>query len=275
MTRKTIISLISEIENFNYSNFSNSDYRFLLTKMGELLQDNIKVYIPSYDTKDIRLFRCRANQDDTMFANARNLWHPPEESTPTGRLNFEKNPILYTAHNAATAMIEINAHHHEFITSVEYKIKSDTLNILEFSLNLVTNSQREPIDEISKLIMKFLSREAKKIVPKGQEYKYCPTIIFAKSVSKNDNFDAFAYESVATRNKGLNFAVKSNFAENYLTPVEFRYLRVSEKINQNNFFVQCLSKTVNEEYNLDSELEWIDVNDCKGHKIDSDEFTYH
>jgi len=266
---------ISEIECFNYDNFTNDKYRYILKKMGELIRDEINLILPNYSTNNLKIYRCRSNNTNELFNNARNLWHPPKEKTPTGRLNFEKKPILYTAHNAATAMIEIEAYKYDHITTVEYKVKPEKLKTIEFGLKTISKNERSLMDERTRLIMEFLSREAKKKVSKERFYEYCPTIIFATSVTTNRRFDAFLYESVATNHSGLNFAFKSKFAEENLMPVEFRYIKIFNKINENRFSVKCIARTVNKYFDLDSDLIWTDVNDCSGHNINSEEFSYH
>ena len=265
---------IEEIENYSYENFSNVDYRYILKKMSELIDGQLNLLVPSFPTDDLRIFRCRQNKDGLLFQNSKELWHPPEKNTPHGRLNFQYKPILYTSHNAATAMIEIDAYKLKYFTTVEYKININEIKTIEFGLKTISDKERKLLDLKTKIIMEFINRQAKKVIPKNQIQYYCPTMIFATSVSQNNNFDAFVYESVATNHNGINFAFKTKFAVKYLEPIEFRYLEVIETIDSNNFSVQCISKSKSIERET-GKIVWEEVSNCSGHHIDSSEFVYH
>jgi len=274
MTLQETKKRIEEIENYDYENFSNEDYRYILKKMGELFDGGLSLLIPKFPTENLRVFRCRENKQERLFQYERELWHPPARLTPHGRLNFQNKPILYTSHNAATAMIEIDAYKIQYFTTAEYKINTNNIRAIEFGLQTITDEHREILDPRTKILMDFINREAKKTIPKDQIQYYCPTMIYATSISQSKNFDAYVYESVATNHKGMNYAFKPRFAEKHIEPVEFRYIKVIEAQNSNLFKVECIYKSTSIDKGV-GKINWEKVNDCDGHHINSSEFVYH
>jgi len=265
--------LIFFIENFDYSNFTDSKYQVIKNVMFEILGNSLFSPIVTYSTKELKIYRARKNKENKPFEKTTDLWHPPVNLVPHGRLNFNYKPILYCATNASTALIEIDASKERYITTIEYAILNPSIKCLEFGLENISDSDRKYENERVKKISAFLHRECKKVIPQNRTEYYCPTMIFS-SIVQNNNFDAFIYESVASEHKGLNITIKEKVAPQILIPRELRMLEVYNVKNNTEFDVRCILKSINDFSSLNQKIEWAEVTECNGHGINNLEFDY-
>ncbi len=273
-TKTTYLNdLISIIENFDYSNFTDSKYQVIKNVMFDILGDSLPSPIVTYSSDEWKIYRARKNKENKPFEKTTDLWHPPAKLVPHGRLNFKYKPIIYCATNASTALIEIGASKEKYITTIEYEVLNPSIKCLEFGLENIFDSDRNYENDRVKKISNFLHRECKKVIPQNRPECYSPTMIFS-SIVQNNNFDAFIYESVASEHKGLNIAIKEKIAPQILIPRELRMLEVYNVKSNTEFDVRCILKSINNFNSLDQKIEWAEVTECNGHEISNLEFDY-
>jgi len=264
--------LITEVESFDYSDFNNQKYQTLKEIMGLLLTTEIRLEFSELGINEMAVYRVRPNESEKLFRTPNDLWHPPAKDTKMSRLNFWEKPLMYTAINPSTALIEVNAHKLKRVTLAKFSLFDTVTRMVP--VGLIPNSElNKKLDERSRLIFNFLSREVKKKVKGDERQKYLPTIIFATCILNNELHDGFIYESVATEFSGLNFAFKPDSARRLLKPTEFRCLEIINVNSATDFRVKCSYESRGPFENMDSTINWEQVENCPTHQVDAN-FNY-
>jgi hypothetical protein len=68
------------------------------------------------------LYRSRRNEGSKLFSSVSDLWHPPANQTPRGRLNEAGRPMLYCSDGHSVALFEQRPNAGELVTIIEFAL---------------------------------------------------------------------------------------------------------------------------------------------------------
>ncbi len=131
-------------------------------------------------------------------------WEPPKEIVKAGRLNRDKEPLLYTSNDPCVAAEELKVKEGELFSLIVYE-STDTINMTSIGLPFEHSGLDKNETLKHKMIQDFLKHEFIRDVGKGTEYLYKISEVIIK-----DYFDlppvmqdAWCYPSIAKKG-GLN-----------------------------------------------------------------------
>lgn len=256
---------VSEIENFNLDNFTQEKFNEYNNKYIKLF-DNINLFPKiSIKSKGKNFIRCRENKFKTINnLGINDLWYPQDHKyMKFGRLNNRTHPMLYASDSPRTAIYEKQPEHGDWISILSFCVNTESIECTVFQEYLLenmtfVNKERE------KLLYEFLIRQFKKIVPKGKEILYLPTMLLAQALNPIDT-NCIIYDSVATAFNGINFAFNPKFIDNNWTFGNARIIEIIEKNAQTeDYLIKCLWEANSIK---DGKLNWRESGPCDGHII--------
>lgn len=262
MTDKTKLELINELEEFDLSTISDELYLKYKMVFGNLFEDKIDFPRAKLAVEGSSFVRARKNDNYYLYRNWSELWCPPVHLVKHGRLNFHNDPIFYASNDAATAILEVNPNQLQYVTLLYFKLNVNEIITLSLGIHQYDGQVVENLKDDDKIRYDFLIKHIKKVVPYNLPGLYTPTMLISKGV-RHEEFDAYIYQSVATKLNGLNFAFKPEFIDIHL---KFESVRTIEVLNINSdetYFIRCIAEAKQLRENGDFIWEFID--NCDGH----------
>lgn len=262
MNIETIKAKISLLENYDLSksntNDSISEFRIVFFKLLNLFRKFPSV---NFRTESQEFVRCRKNSTKTTELTFDKLWYPKNAQDPYfNRLSHLGNPVLYSSDNARTAIYEIQPDVGDWITILYFNTKSPVV-IMDYFIEDDNATQYFNDHVGGDYFYKYLIKEFRRIVPKGKEYLYLPTMLLSKFL-KND---CFIYSSVATKFAGLNFAFKPSFIDNNCTFTRARIIEIlAVNLINEDYLIRCLFESTE---NDDGKIKFYKSDTCEGHWI--------
>ncbi len=271
MDLKEVRERIRELENLKLDKPSTENFNLYFDKIKEVLNGNRQVLISPFYTNSFNCFRARKSKSK-FYDRICDLWYPPPEKVLPGRLNYPGQAIFYCAIDLDTAVIEVKPELNDIITVIQTRITIPELNCVQFVKEKYSDKDLDDMDPVKREIFEFIHRELRRTVPDGQFHKYYATQIFAHATIGQSKFDAFAYDSVASKFKGYDLAIKTEFIDKYSEFVSARVVKVVEFKDRENFKFKCILKSIKM-----NDLGMIDFDkflNCEGHEINLQNYNH-
>ncbi len=130
---------------------------------------------------------CCRHMDNRLFTHVSEIQYPPKEKTPKGRLNREIDPILYAAFTRAAALTESKVTPGQIVAMAIIKDLDDHQNRVQFfPIGIPSGRYATPVrNTAERNVPDYLNREIIKVVNKGNEHEYNPTIAIADNFLRN------------------------------------------------------------------------------------------
>src|SRR5690242_12211511 len=208
MDTNEIESALEKLKKFDTKKDSKCNQRRYFKRFKKLFDGHKQLLGAPYYTNTFTCFRARKGQTG-YYERICDLWHPPPNIAPGGRLNYKGKPLFYCSTDINTALIEIRPKLNDIVTILEIRITVPELNSIQFVRAKIPPSTLDSMAVEKRVFFNFLADEMRKEVAEHEPQKYYATQIFESAIDNPINgqkYDAIAYESVATNHKGYNFA---------------------------------------------------------------------
>ena len=267
MINKKKLELIKELEVFDLSNISNELYSQYKYVFGQLFEDKIDIPRATLDVKKNSFVRARKNENYFLYKNLSELLSPPAHLVKHGRLNFHNDPMFYASNDAATAILEVNPNQLQFVTLLYFGLKVDQISTISLGIDIYDGHVVVNLKDDDKVRYDFLIKHIKKIVPLNMPGLYTPTMLFSKGIRK-EIFDAYIYQSVATKLSGLNFAFKPEFIDRNFMFVSARTIKILKIREDETYFIRCIAES--NKCRANGDFIWELIDNCGGHEFSFD-----
>ena len=235
---------IRTIKELKFEEHSEDNYKSFYKQVKEILLGNRQVIMAPYFSKSLSLIRARKSADK-VFHNLGEIWYPPVFDVTAGRLNFPHKPVFYCSNDITTSLIEVRPQLNDLITIIELDLNVPELQCIQLVADNIPKKTWDEMNPIKREVFKFIVSEMRKYVEPEKIQDYYTTQVFAQSsyesIPEND-FDAIAYNSVASSHFGYNFAVKTSFIDNHYKFRSAKIMKVISYQDPDNFQVKCLFK---------------------------------
>jgi RES domain-containing protein len=187
------------------------------------------------------LYRSRRNEGSKLFSSVSDLWHPPAEQAPRGRLNGAGRPMLYCSDGPSVALFEQRPKAGDLVTIIEFALSPLlVIAIGELSQQLHHGRTQLPGSEqlntaawlhsfgdtkvrysaaLDALLGRWLSE--------GDPVYYVLTNWIARFLLTMDDLDGLVYPTVVW-DEGLNIALRPCAAKRLLRPQRAFVVRVDD-----------------------------------------------
>lgn len=243
--------LHEKINCFRMLNFKNLSYETIIEELTNVLSIKINrrtQYMLNeqlgYYKKGTRFYRVRKLDKDDInipfksIKYPKDVWCPPNEIVKLGRLNREKESLLYTTPNSPqVAVEEMKIREGEyFVVAVYEAIEDIKIAYIGISSNLDYLNKEQNIKH--KMINDFLIHEFIRDVGEGTEYLYRITEIITKKFFNNhiNEMDGWCYPSIAYKENQVNVCLKENKAIKKLRMIGIN----TGKMENNEIFIDCI-----------------------------------
>ena len=271
-----IIEELKILDDFDFTGFNNKIFEKYKDLFFNTFPKTCEYLTFELDTKGTLFSRARKSKNLDDFLYLKNLWHPEYGIEKIGRLNYPLDRILYTSENDSTAMIEVAPEIGDFVAIINFEIPhKELIKCIDFGHSKKFINESTFNNKAHKYYYDFIVKKCQERVKDEEAYKYAPTILAATSM-KGNNFDAFAFKSVANNYSRTNFAFRPEFAKQFVKFKKIRIVKVTEQPEDEKFKVICLF----EGNTLDNKnkFDFLAVEGCSGHIIEvenSNSFNNH
>lgn len=262
--QQNFIQFIEELESFDLTTITNEKYTAYKYVFGKLFKDPVDFPRAKLNIKENSFVRARKNDNYYLYRNLSELWCPPAHLVKHGRLNFHNDPIFYASNDAATAILEVNPNQLQFVTLLYFKLKVNEITALSLGIDQYDGQVVANLKDDDKIRYDFLIKHIKKVVPHNLPGLYTPTMLISKGV-RHETFDAYIYQSVATKLDGLNFAFKLEFIDHNLIFESARTIEVLNINSDETYFIRCVAESTQLKDNGD--FIWELIENCSGHEF--------
>lgn len=260
-----IVELNAKIEEFRRLDFSRLSQNEIANLVLNLLMVDSENGRHLYSTpkwidfpsgsKFYRVRRLDKSDTSVPLQNMRieaDAWNPPAEIVPLGRLNKERESLLYTSSAyPAVAIKEMHIDEEELFALIEYHA---TVSIKTAWIGAELTQEEFPEftdEEVRKLKVfdEFLHHEFTRKVRKGEEYFYYVSESIAKHFFDLPYQDAWTYPSVEMRNSsgaGLNVCFKPGSAREKLNLYAVQILGYRQQGDNLLLMPRCIVSGCNE-----------------------------
>jgi hypothetical protein len=212
-----------------------------------------------FPANSLKLFRGRIAHDGIKYSSLSELWYP--KNTPSlSRASFGGS-VFYCSYGNATALLELSPAPLDTICMMECSTLKEMLNVKWITNNGILNLHQmsEPFGAFERLCSDaFCWRVHKK-------FDYVISGALASLFFTFSNVDGLAYSSSATAMKGVNLALKTTIADEFVTPRSFHSYRVLDVYWPSDFLVQCTGYAPAPDER--GKIEWGGLVDCPGHRV--------
>lgn len=257
------------IELVNSTNFNDPEQAYLYAiRIKEKMRD-FTGFIHTIQHTNLIFSRARKHRrNNSVYLNTSDLWYP-RIVKKCGRGNYINKPVFYCSNYPGTSMFEINPEVHEWITTMNVKIKKKKIDLLYFGINPLKTPDFENIPEVDKGIHEFMNIIFKEKVNSGEEYNYLKTAVIINFFL--NSYDGVAYPSVGSNCKGWNVVFSTNFIDKNSVFQNARVHQVVEKNVNDGFKTKCLFKS--DSLTQNGDFIWMKIQKCPTHTIDEE--IYH
>lgn len=184
------------------------------------------------ELEPIRLFRSRVFESKELPTSQSEVSYPPIELCKLGRANENKSPIFYASAGGPTTFVESRCKVGDLIVISEYR-GIDKLVVQEVGFQ---NSKSEK-NEYEKIIHAIFTH------PTHDYYEYSSKI--ASHLMRGDQLHGIIYPSIISGNQSENLALKTEYADNFLTLINCTAYRIKSIEDASKFNVEEVNFGVN------------------------------
>lgn len=251
---------IQRFRNLNKKNLSieqlrNEIFKVIAFNNKSLLQVSGKVF-----KSDTLMYRVRKLQDNSIPNNdmkvTSDAWNPPSDIVKMGRLNKERESLLYICPDAITAIEETKVKENETFALMVYEVIDD-IKACGIGLNSEYSSFTGENKLKIRLIHDFLREEFSRDVGEGTEHLYRISEIIAKDyfdLPPRDVQDAWGYPSIANK-PSINICLRPEIAFDKLS---LKGIQIVTSYSRNDDDIQMVIKAVAKD-NENGQIEYFKI----------------
>lgn len=180
----------------------------------------------------LRLFRSRVFESEKLPVTHSEFSYPPIEWCKLGRANENGLPVFYASAGGPTTFVESRCQVGNIIVISEYRGTSELL-VQEVGFS---NSQNEK-NEYEKIIHEIF------IHPTNEYYDYSSKI--AMHLMKGEQLHGITYPSIISNNQSQNVALKTQYADKFLSLIHCTAYRIKSVENPFKYDVEEINFGVN------------------------------
>jgi hypothetical protein len=212
------------------------------------------------------LHRGRISPDGKPFPRLSDHWYPPNRYSTYSRANLPGEAVFYCSYGNGTSLLELRPKVGSLISMMICRISKHPI-----LLKWISRTDLFDLHELSGRHGEF-EQLCSELYGHGtaspQHYMICGG--YASLFFRLDFIDGLAYSSIATDCKGVNVALKSSVADEYVQPLSFRAFVVTEAPGVLDFRVRCVAAAGAPA--TTGEISWEDVPHCNGHVVNQSLF---